>query len=177
MSCQIFLDTVRRESRYSRAPWTAHFCDKLGGEVPMTRLVFICFAALTLLGADDPWLKVQALPNRSELRIYKKDAREPLTVILADANEERIVVVDKKTQLTIHKEDIDRIDARPVTPPGQKPAVTSTEKREDPDYTPRSGPSTGPALPTTSSSSNMSFGGNKPDFRTVYLRPPTPAKK
>ena len=142
----------------------------------MSRLPLILLFALTLLGADDPWIKVKSLPDRSELHVYKKGARDPITVILADTSEDAIVVVDKKTQLTIHKEDIDRIEARPVTT-SKKPAVTTTEKSADPDYTPKGTPSTGPALPSTESSSSMSFGGNKPDFKTVYTRPPATPKK
>jgi len=131
--------------------------------------------ALTLLGADDPWIKVKALPNRSELHVYKKGARDPLTVILADTSDDAIVVVDKKTQLTIHKEDIDRIEARPVSD-SKKPVTTTTEKNSDPDYA--APHSIGkPVLPTTSSSSNVSFGGSKPDFKTVYTRPPVEPKK
>ena len=142
----------------------------------MSRIPLILLFALTALGADDPWIKVKTLPDRSELRVYKKGAHDPLTVILADASEDAIVVVEKKTQLTIHKEEIDRIDARPVTT-SKKPAITTTEKTSDPDYTPKGTPSKGPALPSTESSSSMSFGGNKPDFKTVYTRPPTAPKK
>lgn len=136
----------------------------------MVRLVLFLFAASALFGADNPWMKVQALPGRSELRIYKKGSNAPLVGTLADANDERIVVaVDaKKQQLTILRDEIDRIDARPLNAPGSKKTVTTTEKTTDPDYTPKATP--GPALPETSSSTNVTF-GSKPDFKTVYVRP------
>lgn len=137
----------------------------------MARLAFVVFTALALCAAANPWANVQALPGRSELRIYKKGSSAPVVATLADANEERIVVAldAKKQQLTIFRDEIDRIDARPVNAPGSKKTVTTTEKATDPDYTPKATP--GPALPGASSSTNVSFGG-KPDFKTVYLRPP-----
>jgi hypothetical protein len=133
----------------------------------MSRLALILIAAATLLAADNPWVKVKELPNRSELRIYRKSARQPLTATLADTTDEQIVVVVKNQQLTIAKDDIDRIDARPLEG-SKKPVVTTTEKTTDPDYTPK--PNASPAVPGTSSSSSVSFGG-KPDFKTVYTRP------
>lgn len=142
----------------------------------MSRIALILLAALTLFAADDPWAKVQAIPNRSELHVYQKGARNPLTATFADASETGIVVVVKNKQMTIAKEDIDRIDARPVA--GKtKPAVTTTEKSKEPDYTPQNHPNTGPALPSTETSGGVSFGsGDKGDFKTVYTRPAAPKK-
>lgn len=132
----------------------------------MIRLALIALTVAALFGADNPWLKVQQLPNRSELRIYKKGEKSPVNVILADVSEDKLVVVEKNKQYTIQKDEIDRLDARPVTP-SKKTEATTTEKQNDPDYT--QPPNRGPALPTTSSSSSLSF-GNKPDFKTLYTR-------
>jgi hypothetical protein len=134
----------------------------------MPRLILILLAAATLFGADNPWLKVEQLPNRSELRIYQRGVKDFVTATLADANEERIVVVTKNKQFSIQKEEIDRLDARPMTPP-KKPEVTTTEKQTEPDYAPA--PPGKPPVAGTSSSSSVSFGGNKPDFKTIYTRP------
>jgi hypothetical protein len=134
----------------------------------MTRIALLLLAALTLFGADNPWLKVQQLPNRSELRIYRKGEKAPMNAILADTSADAIVVVAKNKQLTLHKEEIDRLDARPPAKPS-KPEVTTTSKQTDPDYTPQPGPGH-TALPSTSSSSNLSFGSNKGEFKTVYTR-------
>jgi len=142
----------------------------------MSRIALILLAALTLFAADDPWAKVQALANRSELHVYRKGARDPLTATFADASETGIVVVAKNKQMTIAREDIDRIDARPSADK-KKPTVTTTEKSSDPDYTPQPHPNTGPALPSTSTSGGVSFGGDKGDFKTVYTRPPAVPKK
>lgn len=147
----------------------------------MSRIALVLLAALTLfaadgLAADNPWAKVQAIPNRSELHVWQKGARDPLTATFADASENGIVVVVKNKQMTIAKEDIDRIDSRP--PAGKaKPAVTTTEKSNDPDYTPQSHPNNGPALPSTETSGGVSFGsGDKGEFKTVYVRPLAPKK-
>lgn len=135
----------------------------------MTRLTLILLAALTLFGADNPWLKVRQLPNRSELRIYRNGDKSPLNAVLADTSDDAIVVVAKNKQLTLRKDEIDRLDARPPAKPS-KPEVTTTSKQTDPDYTPQPGPGARPALPGTSSASGISFGSNKGDFKTVYTR-------
>ena len=134
----------------------------------MSRIALIILSAAGLFAADNPWAKVTDLPNRSELRIYQKGVRDAITATLADATEERIVVVVKNKQMTIAKEDIERIDARPVEPK-KKPEATTTQTTSDPDLAPRLG--AGPPMPTTSTSSGMSFGGSKPDFKTIYIKP------
>lgn len=138
----------------------------------MTRLALILLAVATLFGADDPWLKVTQLPNRSELRIYQKNVKEPVIAVLADANEERLIVVAKNKQLAIRKTEIDRLDARPITR-ANKPEITSTQKQTEPDFTPK--PNAKPDVPGVSSSGGISFGGSRPDFKTVYTRPPSKA--
>ncbi len=139
----------------------------------MSRITLILLSIGVLFAADNPWAKVTALPNRSELRIYQKGVRDAITATLADATDERIVVVVKNKQMTIAKDDIERIDARPMEPK-KKPEVTTTQTTTDPDLAPRLG--AGPPMPNTSTSSGMSFGGNKPDFKTVYTKPPTAPK-
>jgi hypothetical protein len=133
----------------------------------MTRFVLILITALTLFGADNPWRTVQKLPNRSELRIYRKGEKSPLNAVLADTSEDAIVVIAKDKQITIHKDEIDRLDSRPPST-SKKPEVTTAEKQTDPDYTPQPGGRT--PMPGTSTSSGVSFGGNKGDFKTVYTR-------
>jgi hypothetical protein len=135
----------------------------------MSRIALILLSAAAIFAADNPWARVTALPNRSELRIYQKGVRDAINATLADASEERIVVVVKNKQRTIAKEDIERIDARPVEPK-KKPEATTTQTTNDPDLAPRLG--AGPPMSTTSTSSGMSFGGNKPDFKTIYVKPP-----
>jgi hypothetical protein len=135
----------------------------------MSRIAAFFFAASVLLGADNPWTKVQDLKSHSELRIYQKGASEPLNATFDEANEERIVVVVKNKQIAIPRGDIDRIDARPGKTP-RKVTVNSTTKETEPDLTPHPNPSI--PVPGTSSSSSVSFGGDgKPAFETIYRRP------
>src|SRR5258708_7233770 len=87
-----------------------------------TREVLYCMAprlaacalvtALTLLGAENPWTKVKGMKSGSELRIFKKGGKQPLTAKFDEANDESIIIVVKNEQQSIPKEDIDRIDYR-----------------------------------------------------------------
>jgi len=134
----------------------------------MMRIAMLLLVPVVLLGADSSWTKVKDLKSRSELRIYKKGAREPINATFDEANDERIVVVVKNSEVAIAREEIDRIDARPGKTP-QKLTVDKTVKQTDPDLTPHPNPSI-PA-PGTSSSSNVGFGGeSRPGFETVYRR-------
>jgi hypothetical protein len=128
----------------------------------------ILATAAVLLAADNPWAKVMELKSRAELRIYKKGSAEPIIAVLDEPGEERLLVVVKNRQVAIAREDIDRLDARPVAKTARKTTVEQTAKTTDPDYTPH--PNGGPAVPGTSYGSNVSFGGSKPDFETVYRR-------
>jgi hypothetical protein len=139
----------------------------------MSRIATFFFVAALLAGANTSWTKVKDLKSRSELRVYRKGVREPVNATLDEATDDRIVVVVKNQQIAIPKDDIDRIDARPTAPP-RKLNVESTAKETPPDPLPqRHGD---PAVPGTSSSSNISVGGNKPNFETVYRRSDGPQK-
>lgn len=141
----------------------------------MSRLVTLIFVPALLLGADNSWTRVVNLQGHNELRIYKRGAREPVNATFAEANEERIVVVVKNKETAIPREEIDRIDARPIKTGGRKVNVDSTTTPTDPDLRPH--PNAGPPVPGTSSSSTVSLGGgNKPDFETIYRRTAGAAK-
>jgi len=143
--------------------------------VNMSRIVTLMLVAALLLGADSSWERVKALNSRSELRIYKKGAREPMNATFDEANDERIVVVVKNDQVAIPRGEIDRIDARPVKAP-RKVNIESTVKQTDPDPTPS--PNSGPSAPGTSSSSTVSLGsGSRPDFEVIYRRADGSQKK
>jgi hypothetical protein len=141
----------------------------------MSRIASFLFAAALLLGADESWMRVKDLKSHSELRIYKKGAREPVIATFDEANDERILVVLKNSQVAIPKDDIDRIEARPAKSP-RKVNVDSTVKQTDPDLTPH--PNPGIPVPGTSSSSSVSLGGDsRPGFENIYRRPDGPSKK
>ena len=143
----------------------------------MTRIViWLCLAGALAIGADDPWTKVRAIKSGSELRILKREAKQPLMATFDEATDERIVVVVKNEQVSILKEDIERIDARPKT--GRPITRESKVTNSAPGYPSAADqrPGGGPAGPSQSVSSAVSF-GSKPDFETVYRRPPAARKR
>lgn len=135
----------------------------------MIRIALFGLAAFSLLGADNPWLKVEQLKSRQELKIYKKGTAEPVNAVFDEANDDRVIVVVKNKQIAIPKEDIDRIDARPSGKGGRTVTRQTTSKTVEPDYAPH--PPAGADVPTTSYGSSVNFGSGKPDFQTVYRRP------
>jgi hypothetical protein len=130
----------------------------------------LAFLSIALFGADNPWNKVKDLKTGVELRIFKTGAKQPILAMMDEATDERLVIVVKKEQMAIDKDQIDRIDWRPPGSPGRVTKETLT-KNDPPGQVagpaPRGGGSSGG--PSTSSSSSVSI-GSKPDFETIYRR-------
>lgn len=138
----------------------------------MTRtIVLLALAGILGFSAEDSWAKVRALESGSELRILKREAKQPLMATFDEATDERVVVVVKNEQVSIPKEDIQRIDARPKTgrPITRESKVTSSAPGNPSPTDQR--PGGGPPGPSQSVSSGLSF-GSKPNFETVYRRHP-----
>lgn len=136
----------------------------------MKRLVFLSLCAASLFAADDPWVKVKELKSRAELRIYKKGASDPVNAVFFDATDDKVIVVVKNTQIAVMKDDIDRLDARPLTRSTRTVTKHSETTVTQPDYTPH--PPVGGDKPTENWSSGLSISGSgKPDFETIYKRP------
>ncbi len=132
--------------------------------------VLCCFAALTVLGADDPWEKVKALQSGQELRIVRRDSKQPVLAKMDEASADALVVVVRDQQVSIAKDQIDRIDARPAQR-GSRVTSQTTTTTTDARIT---GPATqmnggGVTRGGVNSSSGVSIGG-KPDFELVYRR-------
>ena len=143
----------------------------------MRKLALLLGSALLAFGADDPWAKVKELKTGTELRVYKKGAAQPLLVQMDELTDDNLVVIDKKQQTAIARDQIERVDYRP----SGKSRVTkeTTTKVSDSVGDPKAvipGPNPGAPGSTTSTSSNVSF-GSKPDFETIYKRPPSSPKK
>ncbi len=130
--------------------------------------------ALAAFGADDAWTKVRDLHSGTELRIYKKDAKQPLNVKMGDSTEDSLIVVVKNEEVAIPKDQIDRIDYRP--PKGSRVTTQNKTETTDPAAEAPIGPNRGARVPGTSSSSDAIF-GNKPDFQTIYRRTSAAPKK
>lgn len=129
----------------------------------MRLFLVLLLACAAGLGAADDWAKVKALKSGAELRVYKKGATTPISAQMGDITEDNLIVLIKKTETAIPRDQIDRIDARPASR-----GVTKETTEKD---------AIGPdGKETSSSSTGYSFGG-KPDFETVYRRAPSPPKK
>lgn len=132
-------------------------------------LGFLC--AVAAFAAGDEWQKVQDLKSGSEIRIYRKGERQPLSAVFSEASAERVVVIVKNAQSAIAKDDIDRLDARPSGKSAPRVTSQTTTKNTDPDYT--IPPTNGVPVPGSSSSTSYNVGSSKPAFATVYVRPAT----
>jgi hypothetical protein len=78
----------------------------------MKRAILLLLTAAAAFGAEDPWMKVRELKSGVELRIYKLNEQAPILAQLDQAGEESLIVITKNAQLSIPKQDIERIDYR-----------------------------------------------------------------
>src|SRR5258708_16856770 len=125
-------------------------------------LFFLCAAALAF-GADD-WVKVKELKTGAELRVYKRGAAQPLLVKMDELTDHNLVVIDKNQQIAVPRDQIDRIDTRPLSkrPVTRQSPTTEKNPASDPRSTipgPNSPPGTGGAT-STSTSVHISFRTN-----------------
>jgi hypothetical protein len=130
-------------------------------------------AALAFAAADNPWTKVMELKSGTEIRIVKRGAPKPIEAKVGEVRDDGIVIVLKNEEVSVPKEEIDRLDYRPKA--GSRITKTGDAKVTPPDNTPPVGMSHGPAVPGTNYSSGVSI-GSKPDYEFLYRRP-TPAPK
>jgi hypothetical protein len=141
----------------------------------MRRMLLLLLAAFAVLGAEDVWSKVKALRTGTEIRVYKKGSMQPVLAQMDELTDENLVVLVKKTQTAIPKEQIDRIDARPMA--ASRVVKETTTKETYPDAKSAGpAPQKGPDVPGSSTSTSISL-GSKPDFETVYRRPIGAPKK
>ena len=136
----------------------------------MFRGLVLLLAVAAAFAADDPWAKVKELKSGTEIRIYKRGGSSPLVGKIDEARDDSLTVVLKNEQVTIEKDQIERLDYRPLKP-GGRVVTESKTKTENPDSKPPIGMSRGPAVPGTSSSTSLSI-GSKPDFENIYRRQP-----
>src|SRR5271163_892685 len=89
----------------------------------MRTVLLLALGTMAALAADNSWDKVRGLKTGTELRIFKKGARQPVLGTMDEANDERVIVVVKNEEIAVQKDDIDRIDYRPA---GKKGATKET---------------------------------------------------
>jgi hypothetical protein len=131
--------------------------------------VLLFAAAVAALGADDPWAKVRELKSGAEVRVIKKGAAQPVLAKFDEVTDENVLVVVKNAQVAIPKEQIERIDYRPARP-GRVKANTKTTPPEPPTGADRTTTAV-TNRPSRSMTSGLSI-ESKPEFETVYRRPP-----
>ena len=140
------------------------------------RVLFgVLLTATVLFAVEDGWKKVQELKTGTEVRVLKKGSMKPLIGTFDEANDERLVLVIKNEQSAVAKAEIDRVDYRPPKSTGRITKETTTRSGVDAQSSPPRGAPTGTEGMNSSTSTNMVIGG-KPDFETLYRRPPRAPK-
>lgn len=129
--------------------------------------LLLVLSSVAAFAADDPWTKVQELKSGQELRVTRKASPQPMLAQFGELTDENLVVIVKDTQKAIPRDEIDRIEARPIKKGSRIKSETKVE-------TPPLGTGNTPAerntsRPSQSTSSGMSFEG-KPGFELVYRR-------
>ncbi|MCU1262086.1 MAG: hypothetical protein JWO80_4971 [Bryobacterales bacterium] len=136
----------------------------------MKRTLLLLSIAAWAAAADDPWAKVRDIKSGSEIRVYKKGSKQPIIGKFDQATEDSVVVMLKKEDTSIVREDVDRIDSRPDQK-GSRVTTNSTTKTDDGSpKLPPLGPHRNDERPETSTSSGLSV-NSRPGFETVYTRP------
>jgi hypothetical protein len=135
----------------------------------MRRFLFlILLAAAAAFCADDPWIAVTKISSGTEVRIMKKGSSQPVLGKFDEANDDRVLVVVKNSQISIPKDQIDRLDARP---PASRVKVEGKNTVDDPQAAkePPVGMDNHPGGASTNSTTSVSV-GSRPDYETVYRR-------
>jgi hypothetical protein len=137
----------------------------------MRGLLLLILAAVVAFGAEDEWAKVKGVKTGVEIRVFKKGSTQPILAQMDELTDENLIVIVKKTQTAIPKDQIDRVDARPT---GSSRLTKETTTKETYGDTKPGSPSAPEVVTSTSSSVSV---GSKPDFETVYRRPVGAPKK
>jgi hypothetical protein len=99
----------------------------------------------------------------------------PILAKMEEANPDSLIIVLKNEELAIPKDQIDRIDYRPLKTGGRVTKETRSTVETADAKTAAESPNNVPGE-TTSSSTNYVF-NSQPDFQTIYRRPPPEPKK
>jgi len=135
----------------------------------MRGLAMVLLAAVTAFAADDPWTKVRDLKSGTELRIFKKGGLHPILAKMEEARPDSLIIVIKNEELAIQRDQIDRIDYRPLKT-GGRVAKETRETAQGPDATTAAESPNNVPGESTSASTNYVI-NSQPDFQTIYRRP------
>jgi len=129
----------------------------------MLKMFLLMLAAAAVFAADDPWQNVKDLKSGTDLRVFRRGSNQPLLVQMGELTDYNLVVIDKKAERAIPREEIDRIDSRPPKPTWVKEEKTSDKVNSD-------------GRNSSSYSSGYSK-GSRGDFETIFRRAARPPKK
>jgi len=129
----------------------------------MLKMFLLMLAAAAVFAADDPWQNVKDLKSGTDLRVFRRGSNQPLLVHMGELTDDNLVVIDKKAERAIPREEIDRIDSRPPKPTWVKEEKTSDKVNSD-------------GRNSSSYSSGYSK-GSRGDFETIFRRAARPPKK
>ncbi len=140
--------------------------------------------ALSLLGVGaaqgaDDWAQVKALRSGAELKIYRTGSKQALEARMDEATDESPIVATKKEQMSIPKDQIERIDVRdPKAARGPKletkrTIATGAATGADPAKINR--PSLTGTVPDRRITSSATWGS--PPWETVYRKGAAAARK
>src|SRR5258705_11986848 len=104
----------------------------------MLRYLMLLLATAVAFAADDPWAKVKDLKSGTEIRIYKRGTTAPLVGKIDEVRDDSLAVVLKNEQVSIAKDLIDRLDARP-SQSGKRMVSETKTKADPPDSKPSAG--------------------------------------
>lgn len=136
----------------------------------MLRTILLAAVAAACMRGEDGWSKVVEIRSGTELRIFRRDVKQPLLAKMDEATDERLSVVVKDRQVAIPRAEVDRVDARPQGGSRVVRESKVTSQMPDAKDVAPAGPAPGkPTGPSTNVSSGLSI-GSKPDFETVYRR-------
>lgn len=81
----------------------------------MVRTLLFLFAAIAAASGDeDPWTKVRKMESGSDVRVYRSGKKKPVEGKFEQASAESVVVLLKNAQVSIPREQVERVDWRPA---------------------------------------------------------------
>ena len=128
--------------------------------------LFLIAAVAAASGDEDPWMRVRKLESGSDVRVYKSGKKKPVEGKFERASEESVVLLLKDAQVSIPKEQVERVDWRPVRE-GSGVAMETTRNvgTKEESITGRSKGSTLPARSTATGIKIRPWVGYEPVYR------------
>lgn len=121
---------------------------------------------------DDPWQAVRELKPGVELRVYKQGLKDPLPAKFDSLGADSLIVTTKSGQLSIPKQEIQRVDCR--RPGGRLLKKTRADRKVNAQGAEVTSNTIPGATTTVKTGFDLPL---KSAFYTVYPPPPPPPAK